>query len=253
MFPTLIDFGPVGIHSYGLLLAIGLLLGRFVGAREYARRGYDPDFASVEMVIGAVGGVVGARLFDVLEHPDSYGDPSSWISGAGLTFYGGLLVGIPLVFLAARSFKVPPQVVSDVSSFALALGYGFGRLGCFFSGDGCYGMTCRVDVPAPICMAFPNGYVPTDVPVWNTPLLETTMSWLLFAWMWRDRAKMKPLEPFARFFLVHGLARFLVEFARLNPILALGMTQAQWISIGIMAAGGVAWWVSRKRAALSRA
>lgn len=240
MIPTLLELGPIKLHSYGLCLALALIVGHYLMMAELKRRGMPESFAGITITLAAIFGVIGARLFDILEHPEAFrADPiGTMISGAGLTWYGGFLLGALAVYIASRVKKLSWWAVIETSTPGLALGYGFGRLGCLLSGDGCYGNACAAELPFPLCMSFPKGIVPTIEVVYNTPLWEIGGAIATFAFIWSIRRKVKrPPMLFLIFLVVHGVLRFFVEFVRRNPVLGLGLSQAQWISVGMVAVG----------------
>ena len=66
MYPTIIDFGPVGIHSYGLMLATAFITAVFVIQSELKRRGFVRELASTIVMAAAIGGIVGAKIYSAL-------------------------------------------------------------------------------------------------------------------------------------------------------------------------------------------
>jgi len=236
LIPTILKIGPIGLHTYGLMLALGLLAGRMVLAGELKHRRMDPNFADWVLWISAIGGIIGSRLFDILENPKPYMEvPKRIISGSGLTWYGGFILAGIIVVIAARLKGLKVLSFLDASGPTLAVGYGIGRIGCFLSGDGCYGIPCHGNLPIPLCMAFPKGVVPVYVDVYNTPLYEIIGAGIIYLILriMRDRV-MTPGWIFALFLFIHGILRFSVEFIRRNPILMFGLTQAQIISIAVV-------------------
>jgi predicted O-methyltransferase YrrM len=128
----------------------------------------------------------------------------------------------------------------DSAAPAAALGYAVGRIGCLLSGDGDYGIPTSL----PWGMSFPNGLVPTTERVHPTPIYEFIAGVFIFVYLWRQGAKAvrgpRPQgQVVAEFFILTGLARFLVEFIRINPPLALGMSNAQWAALFTTIAGVV--------------
>ena len=125
----------------------------------------------------------------------------------------------------------------------LAMGYAIGRIGCQLSGDGDYGKPWDV----PWAMAYPDGVVPTDVPVHPTPIYET-LAMGLAAWvLWRLRDSLRPglaLRPLPR---ARRDERFLVEFLRRNEPVALGLTTPQFQSLALLLAGAVWLGVAARR------
>lgn len=225
--------------------------------------------AEAEMLIAipCLAGIVGAKLYHVLESPaDFFAHPlDQLISPYGFAWFGGLLAGFAAFVLVGRRQKIPLLTLLDAGSPAAALGYGIGRIGCFLSGDGDYGIPTSL----PWGMSFPNGLVPTTQRVHPTPIYELIVACLIAWWLWRvgarqivalhgnsaaQRAKSaeggrRPPDGsvFASYLIWTGLARFLVEFIRINPRSFLGMSNAQAAGLGCVIAGVVLWlWLSKR-------
>lgn len=227
------EIGPV--KTFGLMfglafLAAGLLLGRRL--REQGR----PGDWSYEFIFAAlIGGVVGARLWWLFEDLGSRSDDlvANLFGGSGLTWYGGALGGAAGVCLWARRRGVLGLGLLDLCAPALALGYAIGRVGCQLSGDGDYGEPWD----GPWAMAYPDGVVPTDVPVHPTPIYETLAMGVAAVVLWRLRDRLTGGRLFALYLVLAGAERLLVEFVRRNEAVALGLTTAQWVSIAMLVAG----------------
>ncbi len=122
----------------------------------------------------------------------------------------------------------------DLAAPAAAVGYGVGRIGCLVSGDGDYGIPTRL----PWGMSFPHGLVPTTQRVHPTPIYEFLVALLIGLYLWRRGARSLPLgQVTGEYLVISGVARFLVEFIRINPRILWGMTNAQLASLGSIAAG----------------
>ncbi|MBI5528534.1 MAG: prolipoprotein diacylglyceryl transferase [Deltaproteobacteria bacterium] len=197
----------------------------------------------VGLIIGMISAIVGSRIFHVLENLSDYSGASlvNIIKGAGFSWYGGLLLSISATIYAAHRQGIHWVHILDGCSPAVTIGYAFGRVGCFLSGDGCYGQPCSalgLGWPAPFCLAFPNGAAPTNDVVVNTPIFEIAGAVVLFAYLQIMQRRFKtPTMLFAHMIIIHAIMRFFVEFIRINPKLALGLSQAQWISIAGVAVG----------------
>jgi phosphatidylglycerol---prolipoprotein diacylglyceryl transferase len=248
MIPVLFKIGPVPINSYGLMLVIGFICAYFLLVREFRQRGVDEDFASTEITVGMIGAIVGSRIFHIMEHLDSYSlaNPAKFFIGSGFSWYGGFVLAAILIIWTGRKKGIHWATLMDASAPAIAIGYGFGRIGCFLSGDGCYGLPCKdlgLSLPIPLCMAFPKGAVPTSEIVLNTPLFEVAGAVLTFSYLMLARRWVKtPTWLFAQFVIIHAILRFAVEFVRQNPKFWLGFSQAQWVSIGGLAIGAALLW-----------
>ena len=101
-------------------------------------------------------------------------------------------------------------------------------------------------------MAYPDGTVPTDVPVHPTPIYETLAMGMVTYVLWRLRDRLRPGLLFALYLVLAGAERFLVEFIRRNDDVAFGLTQAQLLSVGMIVAGGVWLWAKGRGRGLER-
>ncbi len=258
MIPFL-HLGPLTIPTFGLMVATGLLAAAYILQADFDRRreqfvksGYlksggkpshhDEGF----LIIGIAGlaGLVGARLYHVLESPrELIADPSVLISRFGFAWFGGFLGGfVALVFLA-QHFEIPALEFMDLCSPAAAVGYAVGRIGCLLSGDGDYG----VPTTLPWGMRFPNGVVPTTERVHPTPLYEFFIWLAIGAFLWHlgTKALRGPKakgEIFCNYLILTGIARFLIEFIRINPRSFFGLSNAQAASLVSILAGAVLLW-----------
>ncbi len=152
----------------------------------------------------------------------------------GITWYGGLLGGILVCSIGCRIHGVSIRMWSSCVCVGAAVGQALGRVGCFLVGDD-YGRPTEL----PWGVAFPVGAPPTVIPVHPTQLYE--MLWLLLvaAVLWRRRHR-SPLL-FGEYLAANGLGRFFIEMLRVNPKVALGMTEPQWIGLGLVVAGVSLW------------
>jgi phosphatidylglycerol:prolipoprotein diacylglycerol transferase len=237
MFPEILKIGPLTIYSYGLMAAIGFLLGGYLLERELARVGRNKELAGTIIIAAIIGGIVGSKIYFLIENPslvkeDFFG---TVFSGAGLVWYGGLLGGLLAVTWWIRKKGLPFLLVGDLLAPLLLMGQGMGRIGCFLSGDGCYGPPSDV----PWAMSFPNGVIPTLERVHPTPLYDALLLFSLFLVLWSIRKKeFRPGTLFGLFGMFMGAERFFTEFFRTNARDIFGvLTQAQFFSIILFICG----------------
>ncbi len=246
-----IHLGPVTLQTFGIMFALGFVAAGLLVARRMQELDKPVDWA-YEMIFAAlVGGIVGARLDFVIENYDQVsGDLLGNIfSGSGLVWYGGAIGGAIAVVLWARWRRMLNLTLLDICAPGLAIGYAIGRIGCQLSGDGDYG----IPWDGPWAMAYPDGTVPTDVTVHPTPIYETIAMGLVAYALWRLRDRFQPGLLFALYLVLAGAERFLVEFVRRNDDVALGLTQAQLLSVAMIAIGGTWLFVKARRGQLRAA
>lgn len=236
MSPILFEYGPFRIATYGVMLAIGFLAGLFVLRRELVRKGLDTALADRIVMAAMIGGIVGGKLFHILEFSDALlADPIGTIfSGSGLAWYGGFLGGTGAVLWTLRRQDALDFNAIDATAPTLTVGYFFGRGGCQLSGDGCYG----IPTDLPWAMTYPLGTVPTHLYVHPTPLYEMLQMVILFAILWSLRKRLHPPGLlFALYLILAAISRFAVEFVRRTPEVALGLTVHQWVSLALIGVG----------------
>jgi len=260
VYPVIFSIGPLTVYSFGVMLAIAFLVSGNVVQRELQRKGLDPELASSFVLWAAVGGLVGSRVLSFLDDWRGFlADPiASIFTGAGFVFYGGLIGGFITVSWVILRRGLPYWKVTDCIAPALATGQAIGRIGCQLAGDGDWG----VPTTLPWGMSFPNAIIgweqwtrendlPIDVRVHPAPVYETMLYGLVFLVLWRRRLTPHPDGYILwMYLLLSGASRFLVEFVRINPKLAFGLSEAQFISLAIMLIGAVQIWRSSGPAAV---
>ena len=223
---------------------------------------------NAETVIGwmAIAGILGAKIWHIIDTPDDriglrqlFSVEGLYWFRSGFAWFGGFVAGITCLLLLARKYRVSMLTMLDICSPAVAIGYAVGRIGCLISGDGDYGKPTSL----PWGMAFPHGLVPTtqtcvqwgwpsNCAVHPTPIYEFIANALIFWYLWRrgSRAIRHPLAAgviTGEFLVLSGIARFLVEFLRINPRVIFGMSNAQFTALLSVIAGIVLLLIARRR------
>ena len=237
MYPE-IHLGPVTLQTFGICFALAFLAAGALVGRRFVELGKPVDWAYEIAFSALIGGLIGSRLDFILENYDEVSDDllGNLFSGSGLVWYGGAIGGAIAVFIWAWARGYLTTELLDVAAPALALGYAVGRIGCQLSGDGDYGRAWD----GPWAMAYPDGTVPTTQEVHPTPVYETLAMGAVAFVLWRLRHRLTGGRLFALYLVLAGSERFLVEFIRRNEDVALGLTQAQLISVA-MVLGGALW------------
>ena len=209
MIPFL-HLGPLTIPTFGLMVAIALLVSAYVLQADFDRRraqlerlpGYKTQTDEGFLIIGVAGlmGLLGARLYHVLEDPhELFAHPADLLlSRFGFAWFGGFLGGLLALFALARRLKIPSLLFLDICSPAACVGYAIGRIGCLLSGDGDYGKP--TSWPWPWGLSLPHGVVPTtetcvqwgwpaDCRVYPTPIYEFVIWMFIAALLWHLGAR----------------------------------------------------------------
>jgi phosphatidylglycerol:prolipoprotein diacylglycerol transferase len=238
MRPVLFEIGDFAVPSFWAMAFLGFVVAFWVVRADLIRRGIPIVFAYDLVLYTYMGGWVGARLFLIPTGWDYFvRDPFAFLlSGSGWVWYGGVIGGTVAAAILCRSRGRSLIAVSDIAAPALAIGLAIGRIGCQLSGDGDYG----VPTDLPWAMAYPEGVVPTLERVHPTPIYEMIACFGIFAYLWdRYRPSLNDGDLFGRYLFLSGLVRFLIEFVRRNPAWLIGLTTAQWISLGCIVGGAL--------------
>ena len=260
-----IPIWPHEIPTFGLMVAVAIIVSSYVLQAEFDRRRSqlkgileenNKDEGFLIVGIAGVAGLIGARLYHVLESPhEFFADPLPQLfSRYGFAWFGGFLGGFLALIIIARWLKIPILEFLDICSPAACVGYAIGRIGCLLSGDGDYGIPTNL----PWGMSFPNGLVPTtetcvqqgwpaSCRVHPTPLYEFFIWLAIAAFLWHMGTKSlkgpkAKGEIFCNYLILTGVARFLIELIRINPRSFFGMSNAQTASVVSILLGAVLLW-----------
>lgn len=253
--------GGKPITSFGVMMLLAFLVGGYVLKNRLAHQKLDPEKAWDIVVMGVIGGIVGARLYYVfLNYPRLFADPFGMIFARdGLVWYGGFLLATALIVWWIRKNGMPLKRTADAIAPALALAYAVGRMGCFLVGDD-YGRP----TDSWVGIRFPQGIPPTRadlmserfgvavdpamiekygdiLPVHPTQLYEVGMSTLIFfVLLFLARGRRPGGWLFMAWLAMAGVERFVVEMFRAKDDRFFGaLTLAQIISLGLVTVGVV--------------
>ena len=181
----------------------------------------------------------------------------------GLTFYGGIILALFAGLWYIRRFRLPLEKVLDIGGWAIALGLGFGRVGCLLAGC-CFGKICTT--AHWYCLVFPRGSPAWEhhvkdlhvlgpsaahsLPVLPTQPMHSISNFLIFAFLYfylRPRKKFDG-QVFYAFLVLYSFTRFLIEFLRDDPRGGmLGLSTSQWIGIPVFLVALFLYYVGRKK------
>ncbi len=232
MYPVLFRIGSIEITSFGVMVALGALLGILLLRREARRSNLDIGRVTDAALVGVLGGLAGAKLLYVLEH---WAEPLSdtLLSRGGMSWFGGMTGGIVAGLLAVRWQGLPLMRTLSAAAPSLALGQAVGRIGCLLVGDD-YGRPTDL----PWGMAFPEGLPPTTDRVHPTQIYEAVVLFALTVLLVRLRSKgLRDRAVFASYLIGAGTSRFLIEMVRVNVPVLFGLTTAHLFSIAIILVG----------------
>ena len=239
--PT-IELGPLTIAWHGLTIALGILAGGVVSAREARRRGLDPEPLYTVGVIVVIGALIGGRIYYLMEHGELL-EPSEWLGTRGFTFYGGFIAAALGIAVYVRRQRLSLSYF-DVIAVGLPLGLAVGRIGDVINGEH-YGPA--TDFFLGVKNTHPDADVPRqDVAYHSGGLYEVLIGAVVFAVVWPLRKRLT--RPLSMMWTVIGLlaaGRFVEFFVRSDSeTLALGLETAQWTSLVLMVIAAAGAWAT---------
>jgi phosphatidylglycerol:prolipoprotein diacylglycerol transferase len=254
MHPDFMSIGPLTIHSYGVMMALGFVAGLANWIWLGKRQGHSVQFCTDLMFWVMVAGIVGARIAYVMENWSYYAaDPASIIrvDQGGLVFYGGFVAAGGAVVLFAKRHQVGLIRLFDLVVTSVPLAHALGRVGCFLNGC-CFGRctTARLHV------AFPAHSIPwlsqlragqiedtaaSSLPVHPVQLYEAGFNLTVYAllvWLFHRRLRTGVIT--AVYLMLYAIGRFTLEFMRGDRADRVAVEQlsiGQFVSLVVFAVG----------------
>ncbi|NOY74559.1 MAG: prolipoprotein diacylglyceryl transferase [Kiritimatiellaeota bacterium] len=215
------------IRWYGIMFAIGVLSGYFLMQRNRRHVGVSADQVADLTFLMVVAGVVGARLFFVIEFFDTFKHTvingvtvrrsfpqilleTIRIDHGGLVFYGGCILCVITLFVYCRRKKLDPLRMADLMAPSAALGHAFGRIGCFLNGC-CFGTPCHYGWGVEYANAF---NVHPGQMLYPVQLFEASNNFLLAVLLCFALRRLAKGQVFTLYLALYGIARFCLEFIR---------------------------------------
>jgi len=231
MHPVLLTIGPITIYSYGVMLALAVLVCTYFLSLDASRYNISQETAYDLVFWCMIGGIFCARIFyvfiewsyfstNLLEIPMLQKGGLAWQGG----FIGGTLAGVWF----ARRNRLSLRPLMDLAAPYIALGQSIGRIGCFFNGC-CYGKPVAWGIYDPV----------HNARLYPTQLFETAGLFIIFLML--KKAQAKPHQAgfiFVFYLWLAAIERFSVEFFRADhDLLWLNLSLAQYIALGVFGAG----------------
>lgn len=236
MYNDLFSIGPITIHTYGLMVAIGVLAALFTGEARAKKRNMDADALYPMTFLCVVLGFCAAKvLFCIVEWENFVQNPLSVLSNSGFVVYGGILGGVLTAYLYCRIKKLSFVDYFDLMMPSVALAQAFGRLGCFFAGC-CYGR----ETDSFIGIAFSQSdYAPNGVKLIPTQLFSSAGMFIIAGILFRYASKERPkVKVGALYLILYSIGRFTIEFFRNDHRGAIGIfSTSQFISFFVLILG----------------
>lgn len=259
MYPELFRIGDFPVTTYGLMLALGMVLALFAASRLAVRDGLPKERIYDLGLWTLIGGLLGSKILMLIVDDNVQIFTLDFLRSGGV-FYGGLLGGFFAVVFLIRLYNLPFWKVADAFAPAVALGQAFGRQGCFGAGC-CWGKETLL----PWGVHFTEkGHEYTGVPIVGpdnaalylhpTQLYESFAMFIVFGILvYLHRRKKFDGQVLIAYGIIYSIVRFTIEFFRDDPrgnLLGindlLGISTSQIISL-LVAAASVAFMIWRLR------
>jgi phosphatidylglycerol:prolipoprotein diacylglycerol transferase len=219
MFPILVKIGPLTVHTYGFMMAVGVAFGLWFIYAQAKKAGLDANRIMDAAFYTIIVSLIGAKLILFISNISyyvSYPRELFALARSGGVFQGGLTFGVIYALWYFRRKKIPTWPTADLIAPALALGHGFGRIGCFSAGC-CYGSECSL----PWATVFKSDYaadltgVRLHTPLHPVQLYEAILNFLNFVILFIILKKKKfDGQVFAFYIVNYSVIRFVTEYFR---------------------------------------
>lgn len=243
----LLTIGPLTIHGYGLMIAIGFFAAYLAAEQRAKKMGMDPDQLFNLTIYTMVFGLLGAKLlYYVTIIKDIIADPKLLLNVAdGFVVYGGIIGGILAGYLFARVKKMDFWKYFDLVVPSIALAQGFGRIGCLLAGC-CYG----TETTSPMGIVFHESqFAPNGVALVPTQTISSILNFLhFFILITFAKHKKADGQVAALYLILYSIGRFVLEFYRGDLIRgSVGqLSTSQFISIFVCIAGVILFMIAGK-------
>ncbi|MGZ5487214.1 MAG: prolipoprotein diacylglyceryl transferase [Candidatus Aminicenantales bacterium] len=219
MFPILLKIGPITIHTYGFMMAVGVALGLWFIYHQAKKAGMDANKIMDAAFYTIIVSLIGAKLIlfvSNISYYITYPKELFSLARSGGVFQGGLTFGVIFALYYFHRKKIPTWPTADLIAPALAMGHGFDRIGCFSAGC-CYGSECA----APWAVIFRNRYagqltgVRLDTPLHPVQLYEAILNVVNFGVLFLILKKKKfDGQVFSFYIINYSIIRFITEYFR---------------------------------------
>ncbi len=236
--PVIFSLGHIAVRWYGLILMAAVITGVWLTAREAERKGFKKEDIYESSVWVVIGGIVGARLFHVIDHwPHEFAaDPlrALYVWEGGLAIWGAVVGGVIALAILARlrGWRLPRLL--DAVAPGLALAQAIGRVACIITGDAVGKPTAG---PFGLAYTSPNAMAPQSGEFYTPmPVYEIIVNLIIFQVLWKLRHKNWPDGLlFLVYLSLYSVARFSLAFTSSYQIIAFGLTQSQLVALAALA------------------
>ncbi|MBU2523071.1 MAG: prolipoprotein diacylglyceryl transferase [Nanoarchaeota archaeon] len=232
-FGELFSIGSFHVQAWGLMVAIGFLIGLFVITLEAKRRKLNLDSIYALVLFLFIGGVLGARIGWILTEAPSNLSFMDYLNiwNGGMVSFGGLIGGLIFMAIYAYYKKLNMLTYLDVFAIGIPLGHAIGRVGCYLIGDH---LGKETVMPWAILM---NGQLTHPIILYEIILLLGIFALMIYM----KNKKLPKGSLFMTYLASYSVGRFFIDFFRVDPTY-LGLTIAQYACIAFIILSGILLW-----------
>jgi phosphatidylglycerol:prolipoprotein diacylglycerol transferase len=242
MFPVFAEVGPIKLYSYGLMMAVGFWVATQIASRDFKRRSGDPDLFWKLALISFVTALLTSHLWWwAREATAGRAGRAELLSGSGHVWFAGLIGGLLAGWWLARRHRLSVLDLLDSAMLAMPLGHALGRVGCHLAGDGDWGRVTDVPWGVAYSNAIAGWTHEPGIVVHPTALYETAAYTLVFIGLFASRRRLGRGALLGSSLVLTSVARFIIEFWRVNPSVVWGLSEAQIIAVALCLIGAPLW------------
>jgi phosphatidylglycerol---prolipoprotein diacylglyceryl transferase len=234
--PVILRLGQFELRWYSLMILAGIAAAVMITVPRARKKGIAPDqiYYGVPWVV--LGGIVGARLFYVIDHGEHFlANPTQVFGGAGAAIYGALAGGIVAAVVYAKIRHIPLGRAADSLAPGVLVGQMIGRVGCIINGDVWGRVT---DLPWAFIYTHPNAMLPRELlgqPTHPYPAYEMIWNAFVLLGIWQlERRVKKDWILFLSYLSLYSLGRFILMFVREQRTWIWGLQQTQAVALLVL-------------------
>lgn len=248
--PVILEIGPLAVRWYGLMYAVGILVGLYVAMPYALQKGLKEEDIWKVFWPAAVAAFLGGRLYFVLQQDLGPYLAQPWRILAtwegGMAFYGAIFGGLAAIVVTCRVYRVPLWPLLDAAALFATVGQAFGRIGNLINGD-----IVGYPTTSPWGVVYPRSpFVASPTTAYEpAAAYELLFNLALFFILWNVRFRLRPDGLVCALYLIlYAVGQFGLFFGRDNVVVWMGLKQAQVTSLVVLPfALGIFYWRWRQR------
>lgn len=235
---VLFSLGPITLHGYGFMIALGIAACLLLGTYRARKHEMNDEVVLDIAIYGLISGFLGAKLLYVIVEFDRFmADPMSVIGSEGFVVYGGIIAGVVAAIVYCKVKKISFLQYFDLLMPSVSVAQGFGRIGCLLAGC-CYGR----ETTSALGIVFPEGCMaPAGVKLLPTQIFSSVGDFAIAAILvWAYDKRKRNGDIGILYMILYGIGRFVIEMLRSDARGGIGaLSTSQWISILILVGAAI--------------